>query len=143
MNKYRSRVSKTRHQSVSAPAGPSPVESIRSVQLLVRRRQGFRFTATSLPGHLVQFILKGRVRQSCNGRVYDLGPGDVIWYHEDEWVEGVVREAPWIFYSVNFLAPGLPPPDYARRVVRPRGKSHPEGISTFAGSMAWAPGRGA
>lgn len=126
------------------PVGPSPVESIRGVFLMKRGKKGFRFTAASLPGHLLHFVMQGKIRQSCNGRVYDLGPGDMIWYHENEWVEGEVREAPWIFYSVHFLASTLPPPGYAQRVMRfPVKRVSPLLQSLHA---AWqdtaAPGRG-
>ncbi len=98
------------------PISASPIESV----LLVERiepRLG-RFEATSLPGHLVHVVMSGRVRQECNGRVYDLAPRSAIWYHEDELVRGECFE-PWSFYSVNFIAPSLPPPEFAARLVRP------------------------
>lgn len=96
--------------------GPSPVESIRLVERFERRSTDFAFTATSLPGHLLHLVLQGEVEQSCNGRRQRFGPGALVWYHEDEWVEGRVVRAPWIYYSVNFSAPTLSPPDFAARV---------------------------
>lgn len=100
----------------SAAIGPSPVESIRLVERFERAQAGFAFTATSLPGHLLHLVISGEVEQSCNGRRQRLMPGAMVWYHEDEWVEGRVLRAPWIYYSVNFSAPTLSPPDFAQRV---------------------------
>lgn len=96
--------------------GSSPVESIRLVERFERREPGFTFTATSLPGHLLHLVVSGEVEQTSNGRPQELLPGKVIWYHEDEWVQGRVRRAPWIYYSVNFAAPSLNPPDFDQRV---------------------------
>ena len=61
-------------------------------------------------------MVAGRVEQSCNGRRQQLTPGSAVWYHEDEWVDGRVIEAPWIYYSVNFTASTLPPPDFDARL---------------------------
>jgi AraC-like DNA-binding protein len=98
--------------------GASPVEGVLLVARVERPEPGFRFEASSLPGHLVHVVARGRVRQECNGRAYELTPRCAIWYHEDELVRGTVLE-PWTFYTVNFIAPGLPPPDFAERLFRP------------------------
>jgi len=90
--------------------GPSPIDRIHLVERFERCQVGLAFTATSLPGHLIHLVLAGEVEQACNGRHQRLSPGTVVWYHEDEWVEGRVLRAPWIFYSVNFAAPTLSPP---------------------------------
>ena len=121
------------------PVGPSPIESIRLVERFERPLAGFKFTATSLPGHLLHLVVAGEVEQSCNGRRQHLTPGALVWYHEDEWVEGRVLRAPWVYYSVNFSAPTLSPPDFAQR-VRP---GHAALASTFAALLTeWraAPG---
>ncbi|HNC23690.1 MAG TPA: AraC family transcriptional regulator [Opitutaceae bacterium] len=97
--------------------GPSPIESIRLVERFERREPRYAFTATSLPGHLIHLVVAGEVEQVSGGRRQLLRPGSVVWYHEDEWVEGRVRRAPWIYYSVNFAAPTLAPPDFDRRLV--------------------------
>ena len=44
------------------------------------------------------------------------GAGDAIWYYENEPVQGSVLRAPWVFYTVSFLAPSLPPPPLDQRV---------------------------
>lgn len=98
-------------------SGPSPVESIRLVERYERHQAGFAFTATSLPGHLIHLVVSGEVEQACNGRSQHLKPGTVVWYNEDEWVEGQVVKAPWIYYSVNFSAPTLSPPDFDQRLL--------------------------
>ena len=51
-------------------------------------------------------------------------PGDLIWYHEDEPTIGEVLEGPWSFYTVNFIAPTLPPPPFERRVRRAQPATH-------------------
>jgi AraC-like DNA-binding protein len=105
---------------VNSPTlGASPIQSILLATRIFRPEPNWSFTASSLPGHLLHCVLAGRVRQKCNGRTYDLKSGDVLWYHEDEWVEGTVLESPWDFYSVNFIAPSLPPPADDARLFSP------------------------
>ncbi|MBP6507703.1 MAG: helix-turn-helix transcriptional regulator [Opitutaceae bacterium] len=100
--------------------GASPVETIRLVEHFARPAPGVAFTATSLPGHLIHLVVAGEVEQTCNGRHQRLRPGTVVWYHEDEWVEGRILRAPWIYYSVNFAAPALSPPDFDQRLMTGR-----------------------
>jgi len=96
--------------------GASPIQNI-LLAILNRREGAYRnFTATSLPGHLLHYVVRGRVRQQCNGRFYELRAGSVLWYHEDEWVQGEVLETPWEFFSVNFISPTLPPPPFDARL---------------------------
>lgn len=96
--------------------GPSPVEGIRLVERFERPDSPHVFQATSLPGHLLHYVVRGEVGQTSNGRRQQLTPGTVIWYHEDEWVEGRVLRFPWIYFSVNFSAPTLAPPDFGARL---------------------------
>jgi AraC-like DNA-binding protein len=97
------------------------VAEVRLVARFERGPAGFAFRASSLPGHLLHLVLTGRVEQACNGRRYHLGPGDLLWYHDDELVEGRVAAAPWTFASVLLHAPALPPPPDDRRRVRGAG----------------------
>ena len=99
------------------PVPVSPVQEILLVDRFSFRRRDYEFSATSLPGHLLHLVVSGQVRQECNGREYILRPGSVMWYHEDELVRGQSIQAPWVFYSVNFLAPGLPPPPFETRLI--------------------------
>ncbi len=46
-----------------------------------------------------------------------LHPGHLVWYHQEEPVEGIILKAPWRFVTVGFLAPDLPPPPDERRVI--------------------------
>ena len=96
--------------------GSSPIQGILFVDILQPRRRGESFEATSLPGHLIHLLISGSVRQQCNGREYVLRPGCAMWYHEDELVRGKVLQAPWRFYTVNFIAPNLPPPSFESRL---------------------------
>ncbi len=84
----------------------------------IQRRNRMRFDATSLPGHLIHFVVEGRVEQYSSGMRQELTPGCTVWYHEDETVRGRVLEAPWTFYTVNFSAPTIQPPPFDQRVSR-------------------------
>ena len=100
-----------------APIGSSPIQSV----LLVARfhwEKPFTCDAHSLPGHLLQLIVTGRIRAECNGRQYTLRAGDVVWNYDDERVFVEVLEAPLITYSINFAAPALPPPEVNERISR-------------------------
>src|SRR6185503_16241067 len=62
--------------------------------------------------------VRGRTRHEISGCRYELSPGSVIWFHNDELQSGRVVEAPWSFYTVNFIAPDLGPPPLQSRVQR-------------------------
>ena len=96
--------------------GPCAIQAVLLVDLLGPRPGGYRFRSSSLPGHLIQCVVSGRTRHDANGRQYDLAPGSVIWYHEDELVRGEVLDGPWRFYTLNFVAPALSPPPFESRV---------------------------
>lgn len=76
---------------------------------------------SSPPGHLLHYVIQGGVEQRCNGRDYRLRPGDLLWYADNELVDGVQVRPPWRFYSVVFDAPALPPPATCDRLSRPPG----------------------
>src|SRR6185295_17202863 len=88
-----------------------PLEKVLFVARM-ERGPGFSFDQYSLPGHHLNVVKRGRVEIECNGRQYELGRGDLIWYHEVEQVRGRVLTAPWLYYTVNFVAPSLPPPNF-------------------------------
>ena len=101
-----------------------PITGIRGVFLFEKGHDEEKFVAYSPPGHLLHLTIEGGVRQSCSGREYKLRQGDLLWYHENEFVEGICEHPVWRFYSVVFDAPSLPPPDFERRLSRPeRGKA--------------------
>jgi len=95
----------------------SPIEGIRLVMRIERREPGFRYRATSLPGHMMQATVSGRQIMEAAGREYLLRPGSVVWFHDGELIRGRVTKSPWIFYSVVFSAPELPPPDFEHRML--------------------------
>jgi AraC-like DNA-binding protein len=74
--------------------------------------------APSLPGHLIHLVLEGEAEQEVSGQRQRLAPGAVVWYHENEGVNGRILKAPWIYYTVNFTAFRLPPPPFDRRVLQ-------------------------
>ena len=86
------------------------------VDRVIRENPG-RFHSSSLPGHLVHYMVEGEIEQEMSGnRTVRLGPGDVVWYHQDQSVEGRILQAPWTFYTLNFWAATLPPPPDSARV---------------------------
>lgn len=95
----------------------APVESILFVDEITRAEPA-SFRSASTPGHLLHLVESGRVHQRAEGRLEKLKPGDLVWYHQGEPVEGVILEAPWRFVTVGFLAPRIPPPPDDRRLVR-------------------------
>lgn len=124
----------------SPASGPSPIESIRLVERFDRPQPNFVYQATSLPGHLIHLVVAGRVEQTCNGRRQVLEPGTVVWYHEDEWVQGRVLAPPWIYYSVNFHASTLAPPDFDARLQSHRQDLAP-GFAALHAAWQHPPGR--
>lgn len=105
-----------RPQKPLPTVGSSPIEDVLLVAKF-RRDKGFSFETTSLPGHLLQVVISGRVHLEVSGRQYELRRGNLIWFHEDEHQRGQVVDSPWIFYSVNFIAPSLPPPSFETRLL--------------------------
>ncbi len=93
------------------------IQRVAFVDSICRPQKG-RFQATSLPGHLLHLVCEGKVRQTAGGRTQQLGPGDVVWYFEDESVRGEILQAPWRFITINFQAPTLAPPPEDQRVQR-------------------------
>ncbi|MCC6579145.1 MAG: helix-turn-helix transcriptional regulator [Phycisphaeraceae bacterium] len=98
--------------------GGGVVERVLLCDQYVRRPAGIRMTATSLPGHLIQLTVCGRAWHEIEGRAYDIRPGTLIWYHENEEVKVHVLEAPWRFFTLNFIASQLSPPRFEDRVRR-------------------------
>jgi AraC-like DNA-binding protein len=100
-----------------------PIEGgfIQGVALVdqLTRPMASTFVASSLPGHLIQYVVAGEVEQDAAGRRQRLTPGSVVWYHENEVVEGRILKTPWVFYTVNFSAVRLPPPPFDCRVWKP------------------------
>jgi AraC-like DNA-binding protein len=94
----------------------SILKSILLVDRLTREDRG-AFVSTSLPGHLLHVVISGRVKQWTAGHLQEIGPGNLVWYHENEPVQGQIREAPWTFYTINFLAPTLAPPPFSNRIT--------------------------
>ena len=102
----------------SHPACGIPIlQNVLLVDRLEFAEDSHSFETTSLPGHLLHMVLTGSVVQQVSGREYRLQPGHLFWYHESELVRGEVTQAPWMFYTVNYTAPTLPPPSFERRVA--------------------------
>lgn len=98
---------------------PAVISEIRGVFFFERKRNEECFLASSPPGHLLHLVIDGEVRQRCNDREYRLSAGDLLWYHNNEFVEGRCVQTPWRFYSVVFEAPHIPPPDFQSRLSHP------------------------
>ena len=75
------------------------------------------YESASLPGHLIHLVTEGRVEQRSGGAFQQIGPGTAVWYHENQAVSGRVLEAPWTFFTVNFVARWLAPPPVHQRLI--------------------------
>jgi AraC-like DNA-binding protein len=91
------------------------IQSVLLVDQLVRPT-ACAFSAPSLPGHLIHYVVEGEVEQELNGQRQRLAPGSVVWYHENEAVRGHIRKSPWVYFTANFTARRLPPPPFDQRV---------------------------
>lgn len=98
----------------------SPIQKVFIVAYLKRKERGFTYNEPSWPGHQIQLVERGRLHIESGGRSYEAGPGTVMWFYDNEDVHGRVLDAPWVFYSINFLAPTLPPPSFERRFIVPK-----------------------
>jgi len=98
--------------------GPPVIQRILICDLYHRGESGFRAVASSLPGHLIQLHIDGYTEHEVNGRLYDMTPGTLIWYHENEQVRIHVKKSPWRFFTLNFIATALTPPPFENRVRR-------------------------
>jgi AraC-like DNA-binding protein len=94
------------------------VERILLCEQLVRPETGHHGRSSSRPGHLLQLTTQGEADHEIGGRRHRIRPGHLVWFHEDEPVAVRVRRAPWRLYTLNFLAPTLPPPAFENRVHR-------------------------
>jgi AraC-like DNA-binding protein len=99
----------------------SPVQEIVFVARLERRHPGAGYSEPAWTGHRILVVRRGRMRLETAGRIYEVGPGTVVWLHGHEVARGNVVEAPWCGYSILFDAPRLPPPEYEARI-----RSQPE-----------------
>ncbi len=97
------------------PLDGAVITGVRLVDQITRpERRGFR--SVSLPGHLLHVVTDGRVELRASGVREVFGPGESVWYYENETVNGRILDAPWTFYTVNFTAPALAPPSPGERV---------------------------
>lgn len=84
---------------------------------IVERESAAKYQSVSLPGHLLHFTLSGAVEQELNGHQQHIHAGQVVWHHENEDIKGRIMQAPWKFYTVNFIAPLLLSPSFDQRVI--------------------------
>ncbi|MCP4374732.1 MAG: AraC family transcriptional regulator [bacterium] len=84
----------------------------------LRRLEKIPFQASSLPGHLVHVCTSGLAIQVSEGRQQRIESNRCVWYNQDELILGEIIEVPWTYYTVNFLAPALPPPSSVSRVIK-------------------------
>jgi len=94
------------HKAVSMPL----VHQVLDVRRWERRDEQFRYEGLSRHGYVVQCTLEGRCWHVSSGRGYELSRGSVVWLDDVEEHMCEVREAPWVFCSIQFLAPHLPLP---------------------------------
>ena len=92
------------------------MESVVLADRITRRQCGSQPVHNSLPGHLIQLTVAGAAHHESEGRFFEMTPGLVAWFHQAEEVHVKVIKAPWVFFTVNFIASHLPPPPFDQRV---------------------------
>ena len=93
----------------------SPVESISGIWKFTRP-PGHRLHTASLPGHLLQLVLKGSYAIRTNNREYTVKRGDLIYFYASEDVEWLGNEDTVVFYSVGFRSTVFTPLPLNQRV---------------------------
>jgi AraC-like DNA-binding protein len=92
------------------------IDRVVLVDRITRHHGGSEPAHSSLPGHLVQLTIAGAAQHESEGRLFEMAPGLVAWFHQNEEVHVRVTKAPWSFFTVNFIAPQFPPPPFDQRV---------------------------
>jgi AraC-like DNA-binding protein len=92
------------------------IDRVVLVDRITRHHSGSHPAHSSLPGHLVQLTIVGTAQHESEGRLFEMAPGLVAWFHQDEEVHVRVTKAPWSFLTVNFIAPHFPPPPLDQRI---------------------------
>ena len=96
--------------------GPSPIERVSFCDYIQRSQVNEQTVASSLPGHLFQLTVRGVAHHDVGGRRHVITPDSAFWFNENEEVHVHVCQAPWRFFTVNFVAPALEPPPLECRV---------------------------
>jgi len=92
------------------------IQTVNLVDLIERNKSHKFSNVVSLPGHLIQFVLSGEVEHITGGIKERFVTGDIVWYHDNEILDGKVIRGPWRFITVNFDAPTLAPPPVGKRI---------------------------
>ena len=94
------------------PTGTPLVQQVIDVRQWERHEPTYRFDGLSRHGYVLQCTLAGECWHVSGGRGYKVSRGSVVWLDNVEEHTCEVRKAPWVFCSIQFLAPTLPPPTF-------------------------------
>lgn len=103
------------HQPAEQPSTPgkvgvSGVQQVLDVREYVRSSPIFRYADSSRNGYVLQCTYQGNCWHMSSGREYPIGPGSVVWLDNLEMHSCSVQQAPWVFCSVQIIAPLIPLP---------------------------------
>ena len=98
---------------------PAPLDGIAGVWKF-SRPPFFHGRVRATPGHLLHYVAKGSYRLRLHDGEQAVRAGDLIYYHESEWVEWTGNASAVTFYSVGFQASRYPPFPAGRRVFPAR-----------------------
>ncbi len=73
------------------------------------RPADYRFPATALPGHLIHFVVRGRLFITWQKKTFTVNEGEMIYYYSNAPFIFETREKPLIFQSIGFYAPLIVP----------------------------------
>jgi AraC-like DNA-binding protein len=94
-----------------------PVEYVSGVWKFVRApRKDIK--AKSTPDHLLHLVVSGSYTLKTNNRIYEIKPGNIIYYYASEDVEWLESKESVVFYSVAFKSEVFKPLTFENRVIK-------------------------
>lgn len=99
------------------PCGGCPVENITGLWRF-RCPPHHRTRTTSIPGHLLHYVISGSYRLKIGAKEYFPGPGDMLYYYGSEEVQWEGDDCEVDFYSVGFMGTAIPVLSPDERLIR-------------------------
>ena len=99
------------------PYGGCPVENITGVWRFLRPPL-YQDATSSIPGHLLHYIISGSYKVSIGKKQYYPKKGDILYYYGSEQVVWIGDNSYVDFYSVGFTGTAVPVLSAEERIVR-------------------------
>ena len=99
------------------PSGNCPVENITGVWRFQRPAR-FHGKASSIPGHLLHYIISGSYKLKIGAKQYYPQKGDMLYYYGNEDVLWEGDDSDVDFYSVGFMGTSIPVLSPENRIIK-------------------------